>query len=155
MRLSAVRLEIAKPQLMAVVRGSVPQDQLSSAIPAACGEVWTYARNARLSAPGRHVAVYLDSTVSFECGVEINQPFDGNGRVFCSVTPSGPVAAVTLIGPYSGLTAAHAAVREHCARLGHSLAGVNWEVYGHWTDDESQLQTDVYYLLHGPRHTAA
>ena len=27
------------------------------------------------------------------------------------------------------------------------LAGPNWEVYGHWHDDPSQLRTDVFYLL--------
>lgn len=147
MQLSSVRFEIAKPQLLAVVRGRVPQSQLSTAIPAACGEVWAYARTAQLSSPGRHVAVYLDGSIRFECGVEVGAPFEGNDRVTCSATPSGPVATVTLLGAYSGLAAAHAAVRDECARRGRACTGINWEVYGHWTDDESRLRTDVFYLL--------
>jgi hypothetical protein len=27
------------------------------------------------------------------------------------------------------------------------LAGVDWEVYGDWNDDEAKLETHVYYLL--------
>jgi effector-binding domain-containing protein len=34
-------------------------------------------------------------------------------------------------------------VREH----GHAVAGPSWEVYGDWTADASQLETDIYVLL--------
>jgi hypothetical protein len=26
-------------------------------------------------------------------------------------------------------------------------SGARWEVYGHWTNDEAQVRTDVFYLL--------
>jgi hypothetical protein len=33
----------------------------------------------------------------------------------------------------------------------HTLAGPQWEIYGHWlpewNKDPSQIRTDVYYLL--------
>jgi hypothetical protein len=35
----------------------------------------------------------------------------------------------------------------------HSLAGPNWEIYGHWQREwdtnPSQIRTDVYYQLAG------
>jgi effector-binding domain-containing protein len=56
---------------------------------------------------------------------------------------------VAHIGSYSRLGAAHDAIVKYCEANGRKMTGVNWEVYGHWTDDESKLRTDVYYLLEG------
>ncbi len=68
-----------------------------------------------------------------------------------SATPAGPVATTTHFGPYGRLHEAHDAIRRWCAGNGHTLAGPNWEVYGHWQDawnsDPGQIRTDVYYLL--------
>jgi effector-binding domain-containing protein len=68
-----------------------------------------------------------------------------------SVTPAGEVATVAHFGPYGGLGDAHRAIRDWCAANHRTLAGPNWEVYGHWVpewnDDPSKIRTDVYYLL--------
>ena len=65
--------------------------------------------------------------------------------------PAGPVATTTHYGPYGGLHEAHAAIRSWCARHGHALAGPQWEIYGHWTNewnhDPSKIVTEVFYLL--------
>jgi hypothetical protein len=29
----------------------------------------------------------------------------------------------------------------------HGLAGIDWEIYGDWTDDATKLETTVCYLL--------
>jgi hypothetical protein len=50
----------SEASLTAVVRERVPFSELSRFVPAACGEVWSYARVAGLPKPGRHVALYLD-----------------------------------------------------------------------------------------------
>jgi hypothetical protein len=54
-------------------------------------------------------------------------------------------------GLYNRLHEAHQAIRDWCATHGHSPAGPNWEIYGHWVDawnsDPSQIRTDVFYLL--------
>ena len=146
-RVSEVRVGQARPVTLAVVRGQAAQSDLPVVIPAACGEVWGYAKQADLESPGRHVAVYLDDQISFECGVEVGAPFEGSDRVFCSSTPAGATASVTLMGPYSGLSAAHRAILEWSRASGRALAGPSWEVYGHWTDDPDRLRTDVHYLL--------
>jgi len=91
--------------------------------------------------------LYLDDEINLECGVEVEQPFDGNDQVFCSRTPGGLVATTSHLGPYHLLGEAHMAIRNWCAEQGHVLAGPNWEIYGHWSDDPAQLQTDVFYLL--------
>ena len=146
-RVTEVRIQRVQPVTIAVVRGRAAQAELPSAIPAACGEVWDYARSARLATPGRHVAVYLDASISYECGVEVGAPFIGSDRVVCSSTPGGVAATVTLVGPYSGLALAHRKILEWSDAATRPLAGPSWEIYGHWTDDASRLRTDIYYLL--------
>jgi effector-binding domain-containing protein len=142
-----VRVEQVAPQLTAVIRCRTTQSELSKVIPQACGEVWAFARSANLLRPGRHLALYLDCEMNIEVGVEVFQHFAGNDRVVCSSTPAGRVATTTHRGPYNRLGEAHDAVHQWCADNGHALAGPSWEVYGHWTDDPSQLRTDVFWLL--------
>lgn len=142
-----VTLTRAAEQPTAVVRFRTARDRLSSEIPAACGEVWAFIKAANLPGAGRHVALYLDDCINVEVGAEVSQPFTGNGRVVCSSLPAGLVATTAHIGPYAELHAAHAAVWRWCADNGRNRAGPSWEVYGHWTDDPTQLRTDVYYSV--------
>jgi effector-binding domain-containing protein len=135
----------------AVIRGRVPARELSRFVPAACGEVWSFFRSAGLPKPGRHVAVYLDPQGTVEAGAEVFEHFAGNDRVQCSQLPAVLVATTVHLGPYSGLGEAHAQIRQFCAEQGHQLAGVSWEIYGHWEEswntDSSKIRTDVFYLL--------
>ena len=142
-----VEVKPVPSQTIGVIRCQVRQDQLAQVVPACCGEVWEFFRSANLPRPGRHLALYLDCAINLECGVEVTQPFVGNERVVCSATPAGLVATVAHLGPYHLLGAAHNAITNYCAEHGLTLAGPSWEVYGHWTDDPSQLRTDVFYLL--------
>jgi len=65
----------------------------------------------------------------------------------------GAVARTIHIGPYHLLSGAHSAILDWCAEANVPLAGPNWEIYGHWTDDPSQLRTDVCYLLRSTGRT--
>jgi len=150
----AITLTNAAATPIAVVRGRVAPKELSKFVPAACGEVWSFIRAAGLLRPGRHVAVYLDSQGTVEVGAEVSEPFTGNDRVHCSQLPAGPVATTTHFGPYPRLSEAHAALRQWCAAHGHPLAGITWEIYGHWDEtwntDPSKIRTDIFYLLQNP-----
>lgn len=141
---------LAEPTLTAVIRARVRLRELSQFVPAACGEVWNFARAAGLPKPGRHLALYLGHD-EVEAGAEVQEAFAGNERVHCSQLPAGRVATVVHFGPYSGLGEAHAAIRQWCAEQGHELTGVSWELYGHWDEswnqDPSQIRTDVFHLL--------
>ena len=142
-----VRVENVEPQLTAVIRLRARPEQLSTVIPAACGEVWEFARAGNLPRPGRHVAIYFDGEINIECGAEVFQHFAGNDRVICSSTPAGLAATTAHFGPYNRLGDAHRAIVKWCADHGHEFAGPNWEIYGHWDDDPAKLRTDVFYLL--------
>ena len=144
-----IRLEQVASRTTAVVRRRAIAEALSRAIPQACGDVWAFHRSNPLPGAGRHIALYLDCAVNFECGVEVARAFEGNDSVFCSSTPGGLVVMTEHRGPFDQLGAAHAAIREWCAAEGHRPAGPNWEVYGHGDADPSKIVTEVYYLLRG------
>jgi hypothetical protein len=135
-----VRLEQYSGCPLAVVRRRGASHELSRVVPDACGTVWNVIRSQRVSGAGRHVAIYLDGQINLEVGVELDGPFTGHGEVVASATPPGLVATTT-----------HYAIRRWCANNGHTLAGPNWEIYGHWEDewnsDPSRICTDVFYLL--------
>jgi len=123
------------------------------AFPPGAGVLWPGldAIRAQQAKAGRHVSIYWDGSIRLEVGVELLGPFTEHGEVVLSATPAGAVASATHFGPYSGLGAAHNAVLQWCRANNHSLAGPNWEIYGHWqpewNNDPSQIRTDIYYQL--------
>lgn len=133
---------------LAVIRRQVTASALPRVVPECCGLVWNAMRAQQVPA-GRHVAIYWDGTIRLEVGVEVHGPFTEQGDVVRSATPAGAVATVTHWGPYGGLGAAHAAIREWFKAHNHRLAGPNWEIYGHWQREwdanPSQIRTDVFY----------
>lgn len=154
-----IRLEQHGGQPLAVVRRRASLQELSRVVPDACGTVWKVLRAQQVTGAGRHVAVYLDGQINLEVGVEMDIPFVGCGEVVGSATPSGPVATTTHFGPYGLLHQAHEAIRLWCRNNGHTLAGPNWEVYGHWEDewnsDAAKISTGIYYLLVADGSSAA
>ena len=134
----------------AVIRSRVRPEELSKFVPAACGEVWSFIRSAGLPRPGRHTALYLEAGL-VEVGAEVAERFAGNDRVHCSQLPAGRVVTATHFGPYARLGEAHAEIRRWCAEHRHRLAGICWEIYGHWEEswnaEPSKIRTDVFHLL--------
>ena len=108
-------------------------------------------RSQQIPGAGRHVAVYLDSQINLEVGVELDAPFSGSGEVVSSGIPAGLVATTTHYGPYGLLNKAHEAILRWCGDNGQTLAGPNWEIYGHWQDewnsDPTKICTEVFYLI--------
>ena len=80
-------------------------------------------------------------------GVQVIRPFEGEGEVICTETPAGEVATTTHIGSYAGLAAAHNAIGAWRDATGRAFSGYSWEIYGDWTNDEAQLETQICYLL--------
>src|SRR5271168_3821380 len=135
-----------EPQLIACVRRRAKLDQLTKVVPAACGDSWNLLKKLGIKA-GRNVAVYLDGEINMEIGQEVFEPFPSTSDLFCSSTPGGEVITTAHIGPYDRLGDAHRALVQWAADHKRLLAGPNWEIYGHWTDDPTRLRTDIFYLL--------
>jgi effector-binding domain-containing protein len=155
----SIRCEQLGSRPLAVVRRRARPEELSKVVPAACGLVWGVIRSQQIPGAGRHVAVYFDGQINLEVGVELDAPFAGSGEVVGSCTPAGLVATTTHYGPYGLLHKAHEAIVRWCGDNGHSLAGPNWEIYGHWQDkwnsDPTKICTEVFYLLKSNESSAA
>jgi effector-binding domain-containing protein len=143
-----VEVKQVESQPVAVVRRRATLNELSRVVPDACGLVWN-AVKALPTKAGRHVAIYWDGVINLEVGVEIAGSFVGDGQVIRSATPAGRVLTTVHRGPYDRLADAHQAIRDSSAHPQYPLTGPNWEIYGHWNDDPSQLRTEVFYLLKG------
>jgi hypothetical protein len=150
---SGVRLVRAVSLPTVVVAGATTWEEFPSRWGPMLDQVYAAVRPA---APGRpivgegrwqNVMLYKDDVPNIEVGVLASGPFSPTGNVISSVLPGGAAATTTHRGPYVELDAAHRSIRDWCARRGHRLAGPRWEIYGHWTDNPNELETEVYYLL--------
>jgi effector-binding domain-containing protein len=95
----------------------------------------------------QNVMLYKDDTPNVEVGVLAATSFEREGRVISSRLPGGEAATAIHRGDYADLGATHDAVRAHVAAFGRELAGPRWEIYGHWREDPSELETELFWLL--------
>lgn len=153
-----IHIQQAAPQTIASVRERANSQNVGEVIVTSLNQVWEFIAATKTAHLGINVAIYCadasnpglffsDEGVPVEIGVLIAAPFDGTDAVQCSATPGGRVASTLHVGPYQKLSEAHAAICRWCRENGHALAGPNWEVYGHMTDDPNELRTEVFYLL--------
>ncbi|MGO8958036.1 MAG: GyrI-like domain-containing protein [Streptosporangiaceae bacterium] len=110
-------------------------------------QVYACLRRHGSAGQGCNVMLYKDDIPQVEVGVELITPCVLDSPVIRSRLPAGEVAMTVHRGPYQDLRAAHDIVTHWCAANGRALAGPRWEVYGDWSDDPAELETEVYYLL--------
>jgi effector-binding domain-containing protein len=142
-----VRLGSAAARPTAVVAATTTWPEFPALWRELLDQVWACLRAGGIERGCRNVMLYLDDVPHVEVGVELTQPCPLTGRVVASHLPAGSVATTVHIGPYSGLGAAHQAVRDWCAEQGRQLAGPRWEVYGPDDPDPAKVWTEVCYLL--------
>ncbi len=138
---------------LAAVRRRVTIGSVGAVWRPALDQVWAFLRtHAGLRTDGHNVFVYhhpasRDAPMDVDFGVEITRSFEPEGDVFPTDTPSGEVAMAVHVGGYDQLKRTHDAIHAWRAREGRSFAGTSWEIYGDWSDDPSNLETTVCYLL--------
>jgi effector-binding domain-containing protein len=112
--------------------------------------VWNVLRAQQVKG-GRNIAIYWDSGIRLEAGVESDAPFTQIDDIVRSATPSGPTVHAIHFGAYAELARTHAAIQEWSQHQGHRLAGPRWEIYGHWrpewNESPSEIRTDVFYQV--------
>ncbi len=141
------------PRPTAVVAQTTTWKEFPGAWRGLLDEVYRFVRSRSDLATGdgdekwQNVMLYKDDRPDIEVGVLAAGPFAPEGRVISSELPGGEVATAVHHGSYHGLRVTHDAVREHAAAHGRELAGPRWEIYGHWREDPSELETEVFSLL--------
>lgn len=95
----------------------------------------------------QNVMLYKDDRPDVEVGILVSGSFESEGRVIAYELPGGEVASAIQRGDYARAGVTHEAVREQVAAHGRAPAGPRWEIYGHWREDPSELETEVFWLL--------
>ena len=138
--------------MIAAVHARLPVPSVPHAFGRYLDQVYAAARAGAVHLDGQNVFVYrtvadhaTEADIAF--GVGATAPFGTVGNVQPTPLPVGEVATATHWGSYADLGAAHHAIIAWCKQHRRRLAGVRWEVYGHWTEDETKLRTDVFYLV--------
>jgi hypothetical protein len=147
-----VSLEYAAARTIAAAHARVRIDTVSTTFRRYLDQVYAAARAGAVHLDGQNVFLYRHAPdrpaeVDVAFGVGVTAPFVAVGAVVPTPLPVGEVATTAHWGSYATLGAAHAAVAEWCRVHGRRRSGESWEVYGHWTDDETHLRTDVFHLL--------
>jgi effector-binding domain-containing protein len=147
-----VRIQDADSTPIAVITGRATGSDLTQKIFSLLSTVRKSLKKRRVGGVGLNVVLYnrepeMDDGFSIEVGVQIASPLDVDGDVVCSSTPAGTVATVLHMGPYEQIPQAHKAVLRWCRENGRTTNGLNWEVYGHWSEQPDHRRTDVFYLL--------
>ena len=148
-----ISIRSASPRLLAAVRRHVRIGQVAGAWKPALDQVWTFLRqNPGLRSDGHNVFLYHhpkagEPTMVVDFGVEVTRPFAPAGEVALAETPAGKVASALHLGPYERMGETHQAIQAWTVSNKLQLAGKSWEIYGDWTDDPANLETQIEYLL--------
>ena len=148
-----VSVHVAAPRSFAAVRARLPIGRVPTSFATYLNQVYAAARGGGIPLDGQNIFVYRRAEgdeVDVDFGVGVTERFTSTGTVTCAELPTGEVATTTHWGNYTGLGDAHGAVIAWCRAHKREITGTRWEIYGHWTDDPSQLRTDIFYLLGPP-----
>src|SRR3954464_6294985 len=146
----SISVQHVEPRPFAAVRQSMYIREVPSRFRPFLDQVYAAAKSGAIALDGQNIFVYRagpSDMVEVEFGVGAKAPFAPIGRVMYSAVPGGEVATTTHWGDYALLGAAHQAVVDWCGAERRRLAGISWEVYGHWDDDPAKRRTDIYQLL--------
>jgi effector-binding domain-containing protein len=148
-----VSVEVLSPRRLAAVRRRVAIGAVASAWRPALDQVWAFLRTQPgLRTDGHNIFLYhhpahRDDPMDVDFGVEVTRSFTPSGEVHETATPSGEAAIAVHRGAYDQLRGTHDAIHQWARSHGRTFAGTSWEIYGDWSDDPSQLETTVVYLL--------
>ena len=90
--------------------------------------------------------VYDDRDILFT-GVELEGPPDTETELALREIELSKYAYRKHIGPYSLLSKVHAEMHRELKSLGIEFRYPSIEKYGHFTEDESKLETDVFIAI--------
>jgi effector-binding domain-containing protein len=125
-------------QPTAVVRASLPADEIGGWLPGAYQEVMTHLAALGVTPAGPPFArlTFRDHTVDVEAGFPVPSLVPSRGRVTPSMLPGGPAAITTHYGPHEDLGVACDAVTGWLKEHGYEADGPHWEVY--YTDPQAE-----------------
>jgi effector-binding domain-containing protein len=147
---SACDLAAVAPVILAVTPAMTTQSEIPTRIPPMFDVVYAWLARSQCTKADDNYVVYDQfgrGGMRMQVGFPVTQRFVGDDQIVCFEIQPGRAAHTRHLGPYSGLRAANTELNDWCAQRRLQLAGVSWEVYGDWNDDQSKLVTDIYFRL--------
>ena len=147
----AIELVDVAPIPLAAVRRTTLRAELGRTITSGLDAVYALLRSRQTPGLGHNVVVYRagtgwqpDDALHVEVGVQTPEPIEPEGEVLALASPGGRAATATHVGAYQTIGETTRAIRRWIVDQGLT-PGVDWEVYGDWSDDETKLTTQIYF----------
>lgn len=109
-------------------------------------KMWKTVKSNNLENKGRNIWVY-DQDQSVFAGVELSDSPNGDTGLEQKDITLSTYAYYKHIGPYSLIKQAGQNMRDELKNKGLEAAFPYIEIYGHWTNDESKLETELLIAL--------
>jgi predicted transcriptional regulator YdeE len=109
-------------------------------------KVWEEVRNNGLSHTGINHIVYESGHIMF-AGIELVSPPNEDSLLEKKDVILEKYAYCKHIGPYRELDKTYESIQSTVKALGEHHELPLLEVYGHWKEDESKLETEIFYNL--------
>lgn len=127
-----VEVKEIEAQPVVVARAETTPNRIGATFAELAGEVAGSLGRRSIPTSGPPFGRYFDYSrdhVDMAVGFPVTGPVEDDGRVVASELPSGRVAVVTHVGPYTQLGGAYRAIEAYVSEHGHESAGPPWEVY--------------------------
>jgi len=109
-------------------------------------KMWNIVKTRGLKHKGINIWIYEPDEKIF-AGVEVCQPIDPQTGLEHKAINLQKYAYYKHVGPYSLLKQAGQNMKEELQRQGVDIGFIYVEMYGHWTNDESKLETELLISL--------
>jgi len=109
-------------------------------------KMWQVVRSNGLANKGQNIWIYEQEYAVF-AGVELENIPDGNIPLEHKILTLPKYAYCKHIGPYNLIKQASQAMKDEIKRQGLEAGLPYVEIYGHWTNDETKLETELIMCL--------
>lgn len=109
-------------------------------------KMWQVVKGQNLKNKGMNIWVYEPGERVF-AGVELDEVPEKNTGLEHKLLTMNKYAYYKHIGPYSGIKEAGINMGDELKREGYQMGDQYIEIYGHWTNDESKLETELFMSL--------
>lgn len=111
------------------------------------GKMWEIVKSRDLKNKGKNIWVYETGDKVF-AGVELEDSMDGtNYGLERNKIDLEKYAYCKHVGPYNLIKETGQAMRNYLAKQGFEVVLPYIEIYGHWTNDETKLETELLMCL--------
>ena len=136
-------------QLLAVTEKVLRQDQIAQEINGLFDKVYAWLERSDIEQVGHNFAIYqvTENGLHLRVGFPVSAAFESEGEVTSFALPAGRAAYTLHRGSYTGLYETNRQLSEWLEAQQLTPAGLFWEEYGDWREDETQLETGVFIQL--------